>query len=248
MWTRAIRVTRPALRPLIGTAAPLSVSAPRLFATPTPARLASLAVIFDKWDVDKSATLDLEEIKSGLKELDVPHSDASIAKLFLDLCSRDEYDDEIPLEEKVVSLTEWFDNLPDKLADEIISRSKAMGEAPETWRPYVQKTIDDRLGSKEPKSTLSPLIMAFREWDKDDSKTLDLDEIKSGLTELGIKHDTKAVEKLFKSLCMSDEYDEVIDLDQKVVSIAEWLDKCPVDLKIKIYDAAKDKLGAKLTW
>jgi Ca2+-binding EF-hand superfamily protein len=231
---------------MIGTAAPLSTSVPRLFATPTKERLASLAVIFDKWDVDKSATLDLEEIKSGLKELKVPHNDASIAKLFLDLVSRDEYDDEIPLDEKVVSLTEWFDNLPDKLADEIIAKSNALLEAPETWRPYVQKSMDERLGVPETHTTLSPLINAFNTWDTDDSKSLDLDEIKSGLIELGIEHDTKKVEKLFRSMCASDEYDEEIDLNQKVVSIAEWLDKCPADLQSAIYDAAKVKLGANL--
>ena len=67
----------------------------------------------------------------------VPHNDASIAKLFLDLATRDEYDEEIPLEDKVVTLTEWFDNLPDKLADEIIAKANAMAEAPDSWRPYV---------------------------------------------------------------------------------------------------------------
>jgi Ca2+-binding EF-hand superfamily protein len=231
---------------MLGAVAPLSISAPRLFATPTPERLASLAVIFEKWDVDNSATLDLEEIKMGLRELKVPHNDASIAKLFLDLATRDEYDEEIPLEDKVVTLTEWFDNLPDKLADEIIAKSNAMAEAPDSWRPYVQKSIDERLADTKPKPTLSPLIHAFREWDKDDSKSLDLDEIKSGLTELGVNHDTKTVEKLFLSLCSSDEYDEEIDLDQKVVSISEWLDKCPPDLQEKIFAAAKNKLGASL--
>jgi Ca2+-binding EF-hand superfamily protein len=240
---------------MITAAAPSPVSAPLSFATPKPDRLASLAVIFDKWDVDNSATLDLKEIKSGLKELGIPVSDAAVAKLFLDLVSHDEYDDEICLQEKVVSLSEWLDNLPDTLADEIIQRSAVRllhtAEAPYSWKPHVQKSIDERLSmtysGSTVKTTLSPLIHVFNEWDTDSSKTIDLSEIKAGLRQLGIVYDNEEVESMFRSLCNAyndpiDEIDEIryhftTDLSQRSVSIMDWLDKCPPDLQQAIRDA-----------
>jgi Ca2+-binding EF-hand superfamily protein len=234
------------LRPMVSVAPSRAVSKPRFFATPTPDRLGSLAAIFGKWDVDGSATLDLSEIKSGLKELGITYSDVALAKLFLDLVSRDEYDDEISLSEKVVSLTEWFDNLPDELADEIITRSAVRllhtEEAPDSWKPHVQKSINERLavenaGSRE---TLSPLIAAFQNWDTDNSQSLDLQEIKVGLHQLGIEYDNEAVESIFRSLCTSVTdplYDVAIDLDQRAVSISDWLDNCPPELQKAIRDA-----------
>jgi Ca2+-binding EF-hand superfamily protein len=242
-------------RPMITAAAPSPVSAPLSFATPKPDRLASLAVIFDRWDVDKSATLDLEEIKSGLKELGIPVSDAALAKLFLDLVSRDEYDDEICVSEKVVSLSEWLDNLPDTLADEIITRSAIRllhtAEAPYSWKKHVQKSIHERLSVTDAGSTvktnLSPLIHVFNEWDTDNSKTIDLSELKAGLRQLGIVYDNEAVEAMFRSLCNAyndpiDEMDEIkyhftIDLSQRSVSIIDWLNECPADLQETIQDA-----------
>ena len=89
------------LRPMMRAAPLPCMSTPRFYATKTPDRVASLAVIFARWDVDQSANLDLMEIKSGLNELGIPYSDAAIAKLFLDLVRHDEYDDEICLSEKV---------------------------------------------------------------------------------------------------------------------------------------------------
>lgn len=230
------------MQPMIRTASPLFISTPRFFATPTPDRLASLAVIFGRWDVDKSATLDLEEIQSGFKELGIPHSDATVAKLFLDLVSRDEYDDDICLSNKVVSITEWLDNLPDELADEVIARSAVRllhtAEAPTSWKPHVQKSIDERLSATDAgarcETTLSPLINIFNEWDTDNSKTLDLEEIKIGLKQLGVVYDDAAVETLFRRLCTGDMdplYDIEIDLEKRSVSISDWLDHCPLDLQ-----------------
>jgi Ca2+-binding EF-hand superfamily protein len=229
------------------------MSTPRFYATPTPDRLTSLSVIFARWDVDQSATLDLGEIKSGLKELDIPHSDTAIAKLFQDLVNHDEYDDEICLSAKVISLAEWLDNLTDELADEIVTRSAVRllhtSEAPHSWKPHVQKTIDERLAVKKTggraETNLSPLINAFNEWDTDNSKTLDLHEIKIGLRQLGIAYDEAAVEAAFRSLCTSLRmcahcdplYDVAFDLDQRSVSITEWLDNCPPDLQQAVRDA-----------
>jgi Ca2+-binding EF-hand superfamily protein len=250
MLRQALSFRRHMLRPMIRAAPPMCISMPRFFATPTPDRLASLAVIFGKWDVDQSASLDLAEIKSGLKELGIHYSDASIAKLFLDLVSRDEYDDEIGLSDKVVSLTEWLDNIPDELADEVIARSAVRllhtAEAPRSWKPHVQKSIDERLALKDTGSrcatTLSPLINAFNDWDTDNSKTLDLLEIKAGLRQLGVAYDNAAVENLFRKLCTSDMdplYDVAIDLDKRSVSITDWLDNCPPDLQQAIRDAMR---------
>jgi hypothetical protein len=188
------------------------------------------------------------EIKSGLNELGIPYSDAAIAKLFLDLVRHDEYDDEICLSEKVVGLTEWLDNLPDELADEIVARSAVRllhtSEAPQSWKPHVQKTTDERLAAKttggRAETTLSPLIHAFNEWDTDNSQTLDLHEIKIGLRQLGIAYNEAAVEAIFRSLCasvMDPLYDVAIDLNQRSVSITEWLDNCPPDLQQAIRDA-----------
>jgi hypothetical protein len=122
-------------------------------------------------------------------------------------------------------------------------------EAPHSWKPHVQETIDERLAVKESggraESTLSPFINAFNEWDTDNSKTLDLHEIKIGLRQLGIAYDEAAVEAAFRSLCTSLRmcahcdplYDVAFDLDQRSVSITEWLENCPPDLQQAIRDA-----------
>jgi Ca2+-binding EF-hand superfamily protein len=203
------------------------------YATGNRERLEKLSAVFDKWDLDHSATLDLEEIKSGLRELGVAHTDAVVAKLFLDLAARDEYDDEIAISEKVVTLSEWLDYLPDDLAVEILEKTKGMQSLPGVLAPHVRRVVDERAGDPPTATSLSPLVQAFKMWDKDDSMTLDLDEIKSGLAELGVPSDDAEVTKLFKTLtaCKSnEEYDDEIPLSEKAVSITEWLDNIPDSL------------------
>jgi Ca2+-binding EF-hand superfamily protein len=174
-----------------------------------------LCSVFAKWDVDHSSTLSLEEIKVGLRELDIENSDGAVARLFIDLAQTDH---------GVVTLSEWLDNLPNDLATKICDNASAQivpHSAP--LRPHVQRMVDERVvGATQP--SLSPLIHAFRMWDKDESMTLTLDEIQSGMKELGLPASDAEVTEVFKKLIATDSSH---DISGAAVTIQDWLDNCP---------------------
>lgn len=96
----------------------------------------------------------------------------------------------------------------------------------------VKNLIEERmlLVRKE----LAVLAEAFLSYDKDNSGTLDMEEVKKALADLDIPPGEVDVGKLFERL----------DVDHDgTVSLSEWLDNLPKGTKLKISSVADEKFG-----